>query len=172
MLDAIELMQKIIAGYANNPKWLNVPLGGIKTLTNTHVGKVGEDFIMLWCQTHNLAWSLPSSTQSPWDIRIESITFEIKTATEDVNGRFQFNHIRRHREYDAVLVLGVAPDEIRFDAWGKGTVVEDRAGRLVTMDKESAATFKITKKPSDLRPITQFADKISELATSLTGDRQ
>ena len=167
MLDAIELMKKIIGGYSNHPKWLNAPLGGIKTLSNTHVGKVGEDFIKLWCHAHNLSWSLPSSTQSPWDIRIESITFEIKSATEDGNGRFQFNHIRRHREYGGLICLGVAPDEIRFDAWGKGTVVEDRAGRLATMDKESAATFKLTKKPSDLYPITQFAVRISELVTSL-----
>ncbi|MCY3742888.1 MAG: hypothetical protein OXH00_17885 [Candidatus Poribacteria bacterium] len=167
MLDAVQIMQKIIEGYANNPKWLNVPLGGIKTLSNTHVGKVGEDFIKMWCQKHHLKWSSPSSTQSPWDIRIESITFEIKSATEDVNGNFQFNHIRRHREYDALLVLGISPNDIRFDAWGKDTVVQDKAGRLATMDKESNATFKMTKKPSDLRPIDHFVDGIYELVIDL-----
>ena len=169
MLDAIELMTKVIERYANNPKWRNAPLGGIKTLNNTHVGKAGEDFIKLWCEEHNLAWQSPASNQSPWDIRIESITFEIKTATEDVNGNFQFNHIRRHRDYGGLICLGIAPDELRFGAWGKNTVVEDIAGRLVTMDKGSAATFKLTKKHSDLLPITQFADKISELVTSLKG---
>ena len=167
MLDAIRLMKDVIAKYANNPKWLNAPLGDIKILSNTHVGKAGEDFIKLWCEEHNLTWASPTSNQSPWDIRIESITFEIKTATEDVNGNFQFNHIRRHRDYGGLICLGIAPDEIRFDAWGKDSVVEDIAGHLVTMDKGSAATFKLTKKPSDLRPITQFAYKISELITSL-----
>lgn len=97
MLDAIGLMKKVIAKYANNPKWMNAPLGDIKILSNTHVGSVGEDFIKLWCDSHNLSWDSPGSKQSPWDIQIESITFEVKTATEDVNGNFQFNHIRHHR---------------------------------------------------------------------------
>ena len=172
MLDAIELMTKVIEGYANNPKWRNAPLGRIKTLSNTHVGKAGEAFIKQWCEAHNLAWESPASHKSPWDIRIESITFEIKTATEDVNGNFQFNHIRRHRDYEGLICLGIAPDDIRFNAWLKDTVVEDIAGPLVTMDKGSAATFKLTKKPSDLLSITQFADKISELGASLKSTTQ
>ena len=167
MLNAIELMKNVIEGYANNPKWRNAPLGGIKTLSNTHVGKAGEEFIQLWCQAHNLEWESPLSNQSPWDARIEDITFEIKTATEDVNGNFQFNHIRRHRDYEGLICLGISPDEIRFDAWGKEVVVEDIAGHLVTMDKGSSATFKLTKKPSDLYPITQFAYIMSELVTDL-----
>lgn len=167
MLDAIELMKDVIATYANNPKWINAPLGDIKILSNTHVGEAGQDFIKQWCRTQNLAWESPESSQSPWDIRIESISFEIKTATEDVNGNFQFNHIRHHRDYQALLVLGISPDEILFDVWRKGDVVEGRAGRLVTMDKGSSATFKLTKKPSQLLPITKFTDRINELAISL-----
>ena len=172
MLNAIRLMKDVIATYSNNPKWLNTPLGDIKTLSNTHVGDVGQDFIKLWCQEHNLACAFPASTQSPWDIRIESVTFEIKTATEDVSGKFQFNHIRHHREYQALICLGISPDEILFDAWRKGDIGEGKAGRLASMDKDSSATFKLTKKPSDLRPITQFTDKIYEIVRDLTGDRQ
>lgn len=36
------------------------------------------------------------SKQSPWDIEIGGIQFELKTATEDTKGMFQFNHIRYH----------------------------------------------------------------------------
>ena len=35
------------------------------------------------------------------------------------------------------------------------------------MDKGSSATFKLTKKPSELLSITQFAEKINEIAESL-----
>ncbi len=167
MLDAIELMKDVIATYANNPKWIDAPLGDIKILSNTHIGNVGQDFIQQWCQTLNLTWEHPNSTQSPWDMQIQSITFEIKTATEDVNGNFQFNHIRHHRDYQALLVLGISPDDILFDVWRKGEVVEGKAGHLVTMDKGSSATFKLTKKPSQLRPVTEFADRINEIAKSL-----
>jgi hypothetical protein len=114
-----------------------------------------------------LAWESPESTQSPWDARIENITFEIKTATEDVSGKFQFNHIRHHRDYQILLVLGIAPDEILFNAWRKGDVVEGKAGRLATMDKGSSATFKLTKKPAELLAITKFTDRINEIAKSL-----
>lgn len=49
------------------------------------------------------------SKNAPWDIRVQGIKFELKTATEDVSGSFQFNHIRYHRAYDALLCVGVAP---------------------------------------------------------------
>lgn len=134
MPDPIELMKNVIATYANNPKWVNAPLGGIKILSNTHVGDAGQDFIKQWCQAQNLAWETPESSQSPWDIQIESITFEIKTATEDVNGNFQFNHIRHHRDYQALICLGISPDEILFNIWRKGDIVEGKAGKLSTID--------------------------------------
>lgn len=168
MPDPIELMKTVIATYANNPKWVNAPLGDIKILSNTHVGDAGQDFIKEWCQAQNLAWETPESSQSPWDIQIESITFEIKTATEDVNGNFQFNHIRHHRDYQALICLGIAPDEILFGVWRKGDVVEGKAGHLVTMDKGSSATFKLTKKPTELLPIIEFSDKIYDLVKTLT----
>ncbi|RKU20363.1 hypothetical protein C6503_06110 [Candidatus Poribacteria bacterium] len=167
MPNAIGLMKDVIATYANNPKWVDAPLGDIKILSNTHIGNVGQDFIHQWCDVEDLNWELPKSTQSPWDIRIESISFEVKTATEDVNDKFQFNHIRHHRDYQALLVLGIAPDEILFNAWRKGDVVEGKAGRLVTMDKGSSATFKLTKKPAELFPITEFTHRINEIARSL-----
>lgn len=167
MLDAIQVMKGVIATYANNPKWVNAPLGDIKILSNTHVGNAGQDFIKQWCQAQNLTWESPESTQSAWDARIKNITFEIKTATEDVSGKFQFNHIRHHRDYQVLLVLGIAPNEILFNAWRKGDVVEGKAGRLATMDKGSSATFKLTKKPSELLPITEFTDRINEIAKSV-----
>ena len=166
MPDAIELMKDVITTYANNPKWIDAPLGDIKILSNTHIGNVGQDFIQQWCDVEDLNWELPESPQNPWDIWIKSVSFEVKTATEDVNGKFQFNHIRHHRDYQALLVLGIAPNEILFNAWRKGDVVEGRAGRLVTMDKGSSATFKLTKKPSELFPITKFTDRINDIDES------
>ena len=35
------------------------------------------------------------------------------------------------------------------------------------MDKDSSATFKLTKKPSELLSITKFNDRINEIAKSL-----
>ena len=103
---------------------------------------------------------MPPSKQSSWDAEIDGKRYEIKTATEDTNGNFQFNHIRHHRDYDGVLCLGIAPNEILFDIWTKAEIATGKAGNLVTMDKGSSATFKLTKKKSDLLPIKQFKQTI------------
>lgn len=167
MLDAIKLMKTVIATYENDSKWMNAALGDIKELSNTHIGKVGQDFIEQWCQRLGLDYELPPSPLSAWDIQIASVTFEVKTATEDVHGKFQFNHIRYHRDYQAVLGLGIAPDMILFNIWRKGDIVEGHAGKLASMDKGSSATFKLTKKPSELHPITKFADRLYEVVVPL-----
>ena len=119
------------------------------------------------CQL-GLTWGSSGSRQSARDARIEGITFEVKTATEDTNGNFQFNHIRHHREYQAVLCLGIAPDTVLSDAWRKGDVFEGKAGRLVTMDRGSSATFKLTKKRSDLRQVSEFSERIGQIVAALS----
>ena len=121
-----------------------------------------------WCRQTGLVWERPKSPQGPWDARIGGVTFEIKTATEDIHGNFQFNHIRYHREYQALLCLGIAPDAVLFDAWRKGDVTEGTAGHLVTMDAGSSATFKLTKKRQVLRPIEDFVNRIDAIVNSIT----
>ena len=167
MSNAVQLMRSVIARYANDNKWVNAPLGDIKSLSNTHIGDIGQNFVEEWCRQLELSWESSGSRQSAWDARIEGITFEVKTATEDISGNFQFNHIRHHREYQAVLCLGIAPDTVLFDAWRKGDVSEGKAGHLVTMDRGSSATFKLTKKRSDLRQVSEFSERISEIVAAL-----
>ena len=168
MTNAVQLMQSVIAKYANDNKWVNAPLGDVKSLSNTHIGDIGQNFVEEWCRHLGLTWVSSGSRQSAWDARIEGITFEVKTATEDISGNFQFNHIRHHREYQAVLCLGIAPDTVLFDAWRKGDVSEGKAGRLVTMDRGSSATFKLTKKRSDLRSVSEFRERIGEIVVALS----
>ena len=165
----IQLMREVIASRRNDSKWLNAPLGDVKVLSNTHIGDVGQDFVQKWCAHLGLDWAGSGSRQSSWDARIEGVTFEIKTATEDIHRSFQFNHIRHHREYQALLCLGIAPDTILFDAWRKGDVSEGRAGHLVTMDRGSSATFKLTKRRTALRSLGEFEDRIAEIVAELSG---
>ncbi len=167
MHDSIRVMQEVIAQLGNNPKWVDAPLGGIKVLSNTHVGSAGQAFVREWCGFLGIAWEPPPEALGPWDARIAGLAFEIKTATEDVNGAFQFNHIRHHRDYQALLCVGIAPDAVLFDAWRKGDVAEGRAGHLVTMDAGSSATFKLSKKRADLLPIELFPESIADLVAAI-----
>ena len=92
----------------DDSKWNKGNFIGIKTVSNTKVGSIGQDFIEGLCNTLSIPCSFPlkknktRATQSPWDIEIDGVKFELKTATEDTNGNFQFNHVRYHRPYDAV----------------------------------------------------------------------
>lgn len=162
----IEALKKNV----DNPKWKEGDFIGIKTVSNTKVGSVGQDFIESLCNTFLIPCSFPLRkdntrvTQSPWDIEIYGIKFELKTATEDTSGSFQFNHIRYHRPYDAVLCLGITPNELYFGLWSKADVTTGKAGKLVTMEKGANASYKLTKKPSGLFPISDFEQKIKNFA--------
>jgi len=154
----------------DSPKWNEGDFIGIKTVSNTKVGSIGQTFIESLCDAFSIPYSFPVKenntrlTQSPWDIEIHGVKFELKTATEDTTGNFQFNHIRYHRPYDAVLCLGVTPNELYFGVWSKADITTGRAGNLVSMEKGANASYKLTKNPSNLFPITDFEQKIKEFA--------
>ena len=164
----IEALEKNV----DDPKWGEGDFVGIKTVSNTKVGSVGQDFIASLCDFLSISCNFPlrqnqsRATQSPWDIEIMSVKFELKTATEDTNGNFQFNHIRYHRPYDAVLCLGVTPNKIYFGLWSKADVATGKAGNLVTMEKGANASFKLTKKPSNLIPIADFEQRIRDFTNN------
>lgn len=163
-----KLFTKALRNNHDDSKWGSGVFIGIKTISNTKVGSMGQDFIESLCGALSIKCIFPlkknqtRATQSPWDIEINNVKFELKTATEDVGGSFQFNHLRYHRPYDAVLCLGVTPNELYFGVWSKADVATGKAGTLVTMEKGANASYKLTKKPKDLMLITQFGRTINQ----------
>ncbi len=167
------ILQQVLAEYKDTDKWDGQPFEHIKRISNTKVGDVGQTFVERLCTEIGFDIAVPRDPrgkrlrQHPWDIQIEGASFEVKTATEDVNRSFQFNHIRYHREYDALLCIGISPDAIRMGAWTKAEVTTNKAGHLVNMDKGTAATHKLTKRPEQLHSINEFEDQILRLLTTL-----
>lgn len=165
-----KILLDVLVKYQNHSKWDNALFGQIKRVSNSHVGSIGQDFVERLCALLEIGYSFPIAKKTglraknaPWDIKILGMSFEIKTATEDVGGNFQFNHIRHHRDYDSLLCVGIMPSDVVFDAWTKADVSTGKVGTLVTMDKGSSATFKLTKRPSDMRHIDEFRTHISNL---------
>ena len=173
MTSPADILHRVLERYSNAKKWDNAVFGKIKLLSNTNIGDVGQDFVDALCDELNVEHAFPLAPdghrlkQHPWDVEILGVTFEVKTATEDVNGAFQFNHVRYHREYQALLCVGIAPNEIVFDAWSKADVATGVAGHLVTMDKGSSATHKLTKRKNELRPIAEFERHVRHVTDSL-----
>ena len=158
-IDYKKLFIKALKNNNDDPKWGSGDFIGIKTISNTKVGSVGLEFIESLCGALSIKCNFPlksdktRATQSPWDIEINNVKFELKTATEDTGGSFQFNHLRYHRPYDAALCLGVTPNELYFGVWSKADVVTGKAGNLVSMEKGANASYKLTKKPKDLKKV-------------------
>ncbi len=169
--DPVSLLCEVLAEYADTDKWRDQPFEHIRRIPNTKVGDVGQDFVEKLCAECGFVCIFPEKKdgtrrrQSPWDIRIEGTAFELKTASEDVSGSFQFNHIRYHRPYDALLCIGVAPASIHVGAWSKADVTTGKAGNLVSMEKGANASYKLTKRPDQLSPIIEFEDLIMALVT-------
>lgn len=168
-----ELFLDAIKNNADDSKWSEGDYIGIKTVSNTKVGCIGQDFIESLCNVLSISCVFPlrkdkstRATQSPWDIEINQVKFELKTATEDTNGNFQFNHLRYHRPYDAVLCLGVTPNNLYFGLWSKADVATGKAGTLVSMEKGANASYKLTKRPRQLTTIDQFRQSIKDFTNA------
>lgn len=76
MVEYTELFIAAINKYQNHTKWLQGSFKGIKTVSNTSVGSVGQSFIESLCVAHSLRYATPKgkdgsdSKQSPWDLEI------------------------------------------------------------------------------------------------------
>ena len=171
MRNPIEIMQEILATHNDADKWNDSNFEHIKRISNTKVGEVGQDFIEKLCDEigHNCMFPLNKkgvrAKQNPWDIQIDDVQFELKTATEDISGVFQFNHIRYHRPYHGIICLGVSPSSIYFNLWSKAEISTGIAGHLVSMEKGANASYKLAKKPDALHTIDRFEAELTAFLT-------
>jgi len=160
--DPRQLLLATLLRHADSDKWVGSPFEAIKRVSNTKVGSVGQDFLEEYAASLGIEVRFPVNAagerakQSPWDIELDGVKFELKTATEDVAGKYQFNHIRYHRKYDAVICLGISPANIYFGMWSKADLTTGKAGTLTSMEKGANASYKLTKSSSQLQPIAEF----------------
>jgi hypothetical protein len=171
MHNPLKLFEDILSCFSNHTKWDEAPFRKIKTISNTKVGSVGQSFIEKLCEDLSIPYIFPTNptgkrlTQNSWDIKIYDISFELKTATEDTSGKFQFNHIRYHRPYQGLICLGVSPENLYFGVWSKAGITTGKAGSLVTMEKSANASYKLTKSIDQLHPIIKFQEEIKIFST-------
>ena len=152
-MNAIALMQQVIEEFTPPSIWEGSPLESFRQIANTNRGDIGEEFVLRYLQSFDIAITKGESRVLEWDLEIVGKRFEVKTASEDVGGSFQFNHVRLDRSYDYLLCLGVRPNAVLFNAWRKGEVSEGVAGSLVRMAEGQSVTHKLTKKPADMHKI-------------------
>ena len=79
------------------------------------------------------------------------MTFEVKTATEDVNGSHQFNGLKKTIAYDFAFLFGVAPEGFYFNI---ATHAHLCKVMTTNMSKSVIGAYKYTLKQSKLDVLT------------------
>lgn len=166
MSEALAILEEVAFEHVRAKNvWTDSRFGFIKGLSSTAIGSIGESYVHRLCGETGLWCAFPEGRdgkrgREAWDIRIEGRTFEIKTATQDVRGRFQFNNIRVDRQYDALLVIAIAPDDVRLQAWTSDHVYRGRDAPLVPMSRDAIESRKLTKGWAGLLPIDRFGEVV------------
>lgn len=161
-MNPVELLLLVIKDHTPPSKWTGSPLESFRNVENTNRGDIGEDFIYRYLTEAGIPNKHPASRTESSDIEIVGRNFEIKTASEDKGGSFQFNHIRHDMPNEYLLCLGIRPNDIMFNAWRKGEVAEGKAGHLVSMARSQSVTFKLTKRPDDMIKIELLPEWIRQ----------
>ena len=157
-MNPVDLMLLVIREHTPETVWIDAPLEPFRRVANTNRGDIGEDFVRRYLESFGILVERVGSRISAADLKIGGKLFEVKTASEDKGGAFQFNHVRLDRTYDYLFCLGIRPDSILFDAWRKGAVSEGAAGTLVRMAEGQSVTFKLTRKPATMRKIEELPE--------------
>jgi len=137
-------------------KWDNKPLYFVKILANSSKGDLAEEFVVKYCRALGFKVEDKKTRLGDYDKIINGKKFEIKMATEDLGGHFQFNHLRYDYKYDGVICIGCAPDSILFDIYSKSDIATGKAGTLVSMGRSQNSSFKLTKSKTALKQISKF----------------
>ena len=94
-------------------QWVNAKFKQQRYLQIDKRGSVGERFFL---QTLTMLYprriEYKDGDQGDWDLKIGKMRFEIKTASLDKKNRFQYGGLKKNGDYDGILFLGIAPNDL------------------------------------------------------------
>ena len=95
-----------------------------------------------------------------FDIRANGQRIEVKTASEDSKGKFQFNGIKYNGDtpYDLLLLIGIAPNEVFFHICKKDGIPPN----LPMMSKNTPGTHKWTLTSDKMHAVENFAEQANK----------
>lgn len=114
-----ELEQKLIEILDNisiedmPEKWKNSKFLKQRMIQIDKRGSVGERFfaeILLRLYPRRIEYK--DGDQGDWDLKINKVKFEIKTSSLDKSNKFQNEGLKIDGDYDGILFLGIAPNDL------------------------------------------------------------
>ena len=94
--------------------------------------------------------------KGPFDILIKKfLKMEHKLATEDSQGVFQFNNLKKNALYDYAFTLGVSPEDLWFNVWTRKYMKSNLTTHMSKNGGDSYK-FKASKNPAHIRPLIKL----------------
>lgn len=156
---ALKILDRLLQRFSIAAKWEGARFGGVKLVGATNVGEVGEQFAAAMLAELGYAAERNPQKRGQWDIRANGKTMEVKCASEDVNGCFQFNGVRYDARYDFLLVVGIAPDTVHFRFYRRKDLMDFK---MAPMAKNTSGSHKLSRRPAQLFPVAEFPAQAAE----------
>ena len=173
---ATQELQKRVQG-----KWFNAdgtpkPNYIFKIADNTPKGDAGEQIVgEIFNQIYTglypnsvVTVDVVGADKGDYDVIVKisghfDIKIEVKTATEDSNGKFQWNGLKKKIDYDYAFGLGVTPDDFVF-AIQPREYLEETLTTNMSRDVEGSYKWS-SKKDDNVLPLTEtnIINRLEEL---------
>lgn len=122
-------------------EWAGAKYEKMKHLSINDRGRFGE-MIVLSVLKHIYPKSVfwyDNGIQGDFDLKMDDIRIEVKTATKDKKGKFQHENVKNYG-YDCIFFVDVSPNDIRFKIYNINNIPFDK---LHSRKKaETGANFK------------------------------
>lgn len=143
--------------------WSNSKYEYIKKSSTTSKGTFGELLAVGIAKSIGID-ARKNEHKGSFDVLFNDKKIEVKLATLDTNNNFQFNGIRKLREYDYVFFIGVTPNDIVYNIESKDSCCNSTKYHLIPMEKgqniNSHGSLKLTMPCLNMLKDTEIIDKL------------
>lgn len=157
------LVALVEKGEFRHSEWVGKKFGSLKLASSTEKGNIGEDFLAaLLREMGRVDVEVVKGRRGEYDVGVGAVKFEVKVATLDVHGSFQFNGVRYDTKYTHLFFLGVLPESLRYEIVAKQTL-GDGGYTMVAMAKGTNSSFKVTLPEKRMKSFDRFEAEVRRL---------
>lgn len=108
-----EVYDEVLSTLKKIPKFKETDLYyKVQKLSIDAKGSFGQKFLINGFKKNGFKAINDKDKNKDWDIKLENYRVEVKTATLDVNNKFQHEGIHKTSNYDLLIFLDIAPNNI------------------------------------------------------------
>ena len=149
-------------------KWFDSKFRDLKFASATEKGTLGEDLLAeLFRQLGYDDVETIGNRRGHYDVGLKHngkhIKFEVKVATQDTSGNFQFNGIRTDTKYSHLFCCGIMPNLMKYRFIPKSWLNNRDGYMMVSMAKNTNSAFKLTRSSRELFIFDNFQSDVEKI---------